>query len=340
MFKLAVGTYTSGGSEGIYFFDWVNGNVQKQALLRQENPSWITAHSGKLYVANEQRAGSVSVLNGSEQPAAPDAFPTYGADPCHITVAGNWLYTANYGSGSLSMLQLSKDGLPVGEPELFVHHGSSVDKARQQSAHVHHSAITPDGRWLAVCDLGMDAVVFYPLTTPSESEAGSTQTGRIREQGSYVHLPPGTGPRHSLFPAGDIWYVIGELSCEIYVYKGFGCHARLLQQISVLTPNAVKSTCAALRVSQDGRLLIASARGADALALFHIDGGGLLTCKQILPCGGACPRDVAFSPNGSHLLCACQDSHEVTVFEVTGGGLSYLYSFAVPSPTCVCFTPV
>lgn len=87
-----------------------------------------------------------------------------GKSTCYVIVdpSGNFLYAANYSSSSFVEFRL-KEGRIVERTQLIRHEGSGPNPARQEAAHPHFTGITSDGRYLAVIDLGIDAIKCYPL---------------------------------------------------------------------------------------------------------------------------------------------------------------------------------
>jgi len=99
------------------------------------------------------------------------------------------------------------------------------------------------------------------------------------------------------------------------------------------------NTCAAIRLSPDGKFIYASNRGDDSIAVFRIkeDSAGLILAG-IYPTKGKTPRDFAFSPDGRFLYAANQDSDSIEVFSVQDGILEHTgKSVKIPSPTCILF---
>ncbi len=209
-----IGTYTKENSRGIYHGTFENGRLAVEGAQPAVNPSYLTVHGNGLYAVEETNDGAaVSFAMDSLSPTGRQKV--LGDDPCHVLTDGQWLYVSNYTSGSLASFRLV-GGRIEGPPNLLRHTGSSVNPRRQRTAHVHQAAFTPDGQYLAVCDLGMDKVLFYP-----RDRAG------IHTPAEEVDIPLGAGPRHAVFGSDGIWYVVCELSCDVLVYRGYGSHSRL-----------------------------------------------------------------------------------------------------------------
>lgn len=330
MERVFIGTYTENSdSKGIYSAVFSDGYIEWSAVCEAVNPSYIAARGDRLYAVEETNSGGVCAyhIGSGLSLAKTGARRTLGDAPCHVLCIGNTLYVSNYTSGSLAAFPLAKNGDLRGPPRLILHEGCGPDLARQRSPHVHQAVATRDGRFLAVCDLGIDRVVFYPLGGNGPCLPGEP-----------VRVPGGTGPRHAVFGANGMWYVVCELSCEVLVYHGYGRAAVLAQRMSAARGAGKDGACAALRLSPDGKLLMASVRGADTLALFDVSPeDGRLSVPRHYAAMGNWPRDAAFTPDGRYALCACEKSDRITVFAVVGGALAYRYAVPVPRPACVCF---
>ena len=152
--------------------------------------------------------------------------PTHGEDPCHLSIVGNLLLTANYASGSVSRFSLEPDGRIGAALPLIQHHGRGAKPDRQSGPHTHQVQRTPGG-WLAVSDLGLDAVFFYPAAELSDEHP----------QPLRVSTPAGFGPRHCAFPRGrDTWYVLCELVSELLIYRGTPGSATLIGRGADILP--------------------------------------------------------------------------------------------------------
>jgi len=347
-----VGTYTGGGSRGIYAFafDTDTGDTGTVRLVAgSQNPSFLALHpkAKVIYAVNEldevegEPGGGLSAFaildDGSLQIL--NQVSTVGGSPCHLAVTpgGGAVLVANYGGGSVVSYRLEADGR-IGSRASFVQHrGSSVDPARQTGPHAHGVHLDPAGRFAFVPDLGLDQVRVYrvdPATgvlTPHEPASAS--------------LDPGSGPRHvALHPDGTFAWALNELRSTVTAF-------RLDSRAGVLTPVATVSTLpkeyrgnnstAEIMVHPRGRFLYASNRGHDSVAVFVIDPKtGELDPVQHQPTGGRTPRNFNLTPDGRWLLAAGQGSDNVTVFQVdetTGRLRRHGAGVVVPSPVCLVF---
>lgn len=323
-----IGTYTTAGSEGIYRIEFAEGNIQLFGTIPAVNPSYLVTGGDTLYAVRETRGGSAlsyrMTANGIHELTGQQE--TMGDAPCHLCLDGGYLYAANYSTGSLAEFTLDDGGRVQRLSRLIEHTGSSVHPTRQTKPHVHFSCVTPDGKYLAVCDLGTDEVLFYRRTDSGIEDAPES-----------VHVPQGSGPRHAVFGKKEVWYVVCELTCTLLVYRGYGKDAELVQNLSMLQTPDPGSSCAALQMSPDSQSLLVSVRGANSLVLAGIREDGLLENARFHSSCGDWPRDARFTPCGRYVICACERSGHLSVFGLVNDMLEHMGNYPLPSPTCICF---
>lgn len=225
-----VGTYTSAGnkpttSKGIYAykFDSATGEVQPLGLAAQsDQPSFLAVDpAGKfLYAVNEtdtyqgQPSGGVSAFSidrSSGMLTFLNELPSRGGAPAHITTdhTGKYVLVSNYNGGSLAVFPILPDGHLGTATDFVQHHGSSVNKDRQSSPHVHETIMSPDNRFALSADLGLDDLFVYPF---------DAKTGTLGPQPHVLNLTPGFGPRHLAFaPNGHFVYLISEMGSTVTV---------------------------------------------------------------------------------------------------------------------------
>jgi len=348
-----IGTYTGGKSRGIPLFrmDLASGKLEAAGETPSENPSYLaTDPAGRfLFAVGEggnfhgKHAGSVSAF--SRDPATGalsqlNSETSGGEGPCHLVVdhTGKNLVVANYTGGSVEVLPIEADGR-LGSPSDFAQHrGHGPNPARQEHAHAHGVAMSPDNRFALVADLGLDRVFVYKF---------DPEHGKISPNDPpAIALAPGAGPRHVAFhPNGKFVYAIDELDSTVTAMSYDAEHGRLksLQSISTLPADAKLppsgNTCAELAVHPSGRFLYGSNRGHDSIAVFSIDQEtGRLTPIDHTPSGGHTPRGFAVDSSGDWLLAANQDSANVVVFRTdrqTGRLTPTGITVEVDKPVCV-----
>ena len=349
--RVYIGTYTSrheGDAAGIYVADYdpQTGTIHSlRDAAVAENPSFLAldANDARLYSVAElgDGAGAVAAWSIDQDSGVLTAIskqPTRGSAPCHLVVdaAGRHVLAACYGSGTVCVMPIRDDG-GVGElTQVVAHEGASVNPERQEAAHAHSVNLDPDGRFVFVCDLGMDRTVVYGY---------DSMTGRLEANSEFV-AHPGAGPRHfAMHPNGRFAYVINELDSTVTacVYEG---ETGVLSETGTVTslPEDFngENTCADLHVSPDGRFVYGSNRGHDSIAVFEVDPGtGAIAAQGHQSTGGATPRNFALAPEGRYLFAANQDSHSIVGFECDpeSGALTPTDQVIdVPSPGCIKFT--
>lgn len=353
-YRVYFGTYTSNGSQGIYFadFDSSTGQLTSLTLAAQTaQPSFlaITADHKYLYAINEldqfkgQPVGAVSAFSidgATGKLTLLNQVSSRGAGPAHITLdqTGRYILVANYGGGSVAVFARNSDG-SLGELTSFVRHsGSSVNPQRQEAPHAHCIAMSADNRFAVVADLGLDELLEYPFN----EKHGVLGEPRI------IHTDPGVGPRHLVFSEnGKFVYVINELASTvtIYWYDHHDGFMKALQTTSTLPANFKgENTDAEIALHPNGKFLYASNRGSDSITVFAVHGRkGTLTPIETVPTGGKTPRNFALAPSGEWLLAANQDSNTVFTFRVdkkTGRLTASGQPLQVLSPVMIDFVPL
>ncbi|MCL2100030.1 MAG: lactonase family protein [Oscillospiraceae bacterium] len=337
-YKIFFGTYSKGPEGGVFsgVFNALTGEITLgKKTLDVENPSYLALDNNILYGTSE--IGEFENENGGVLFAADITDinemkliakkSTHGKHPCHLFTADNYIFVSNYSEGSLSIFKT--EGAENIEPcaqSIYHFGGSAAVPGRQREPHIHFAALTPDKKFLAVCDLGMDKVFLYPYSL----ESGLSTNAKI------ITCPPGSGPRHLAFSkCGGYLYILNELSCTILVYEYKGL--KLIQEIPALPADFTgKSTCAAIHVSPDGALLGASNRGHDSVAAYIITATGELAFTAHITTGKE-PRDFRFSPDGNWLLTANQNEDSISVFKIENDQFTKTSSTTLPKPVCILF---
>lgn len=280
-------------------------------------------------------AGKTGVIELSSLQVPMKESVTSGAHSCHITLLEREVVVADYTSGTLSLYPLDKDGNVVGKPNVLRFEGHGAHPTRQEGAHIHSSALSPDGKTLIVVDLGTDRLYRY-----------SVDKGRVVVPHlSHVVLPAGCGPRFSVFSAdGNYLYVVTELSDEVLVYKT--SDYSLVGKYALSGENSEGGSHIAL--SPNGKYLYASQRVSsagkekqctvsDGVAIYKCLANGKLKKLCYQPTGGH-PRHFAISADGGALVVACRDSNMLEIYPLdksTGVPTGKVEKIAVSEPVCV-----
>lgn len=332
-YSMYIGGY---GQESIAQVALRDGRLRLIRTFPAVNASYLCLSPDEkhLYAVGETKrfrgepGGSVQSYDVAEDGALTETSiqPTRGEDPCHLSIVGDLLLTANYSSGSVSRFQIEADGRIGAALPLIEHFGRGRRLDRQSGPHTHQVQRTPGG-WLAVSDLGLDAVFFYPAAELSDPQP----------QALRVATPPGFGPRHCAFPRGrDTWYVLCELVSELLIYRGTPGSSTLIGRVPV-GDGAGENAPAALRLSPDEKLLAATGRGQNVISLFSIGENGMLARLTEVSSGGDWPRDVQFTPDGCFLVCCNERSNHVTAFALSEGRLELVDALELTAPTNVVF---
>lgn len=343
---------TSRSGPGIGFsagrFDPSSGALSRPAFLSEaEAPSYFVVHpDGKhLYACNAidtfqgKQDGSISAYAlepGSGRLTLLDRKPSGGGDPCFISLdrTGRYALAANYNGGSVCVYAILPDG-SLGSRTAWVRQtGRSVNPDRQTRAHAHCILTDPENRFALAADLGADRVFVYRFNAGDGSLTPNDP--------SSVSLKPGSGPRHiSFHPNGKFVYVINELASTVAAFNWDSAKGTLaeFQTVSTLPPGfAGPSTAAEIEVHPNGRVLYASNRGDDSLAVFAIDPvrGGLAWVERV-PARGRTPRFFTLDPAGKWLLQLNHDSDNAVLFRIDEGtGRLTATGTPVPAPNPFC----
>lgn len=346
-YRLLIGTYTTGKSEGIYIYD-VNlktGDAKRVSITKGiVNPSYLTVSPDQQYVY------AVSEQNGGGNAGEVHAFaynkgdgslrfinkqPSGGDDPCYVTVSrnGKWVIVGNYSSGSLKAIRTA-GGRLYDDNKAIVHEGNGPNPDRQEKPHVHATYLSSDNKTLYVPDLGIDRVMIYRFDSYS---------GQLKKQSS-TPATPGGGPRHiDIHPNGKFAYVMEELKGSIGVFSIDQANGNLthLQTISSAAEGfSGDMGSAEIHISPDGRFVYATNRGtANDIAIFSVDAQkGTLSKVGNQSVLGIAPRNFTLDPSGNYLLVANMKSDEIVVFsrDKQSGKLADTGKrILVPTPVCL-----
>jgi 6-phosphogluconolactonase len=334
------GTDTAKGiSKGIYqsHFDTTFGQLTPPVLAAATvRPSFFAVTpvgqgSRCLYAVNEVADPSATVTTFSIDPKSGalnqrGQVTSGGAGPAYISVdaTGHSAFVANYGGSSIVSYRIQPDGtlsqpvdrIDLKDPQKFGALGPN--SARQDAPHPHCATISPDNRFLLVCDLGTDHIsVFYI----------HPETGELSDQRLFTNDHPGSGPRHVVFHPNGRWvYGLNEIDSTLDHYLWTATRFSDVPQgllvntntpVKTVAPDfpADKNTAAELAIAPGGLFLYASNRGEDSLVVFSIrPKDGKLELVQRISCGGKTPRHFTLDPTAQWLLCGNQNSATVTVF--------------------------
>ncbi|WP_223591791.1 lactonase family protein [Neobacillus bataviensis] len=339
-----VGTYTKGESKGIYSFtlDANEGKIENlQAAAELENPTYlaISKNNKFLYsVTKEGNNGGVASFSINEAGGltAINSECSEGSPPCHVSVDNKnyFVFSANYHKGIVESHPINQENGSI-QPAVSVmkHEGRGPDP-RQEKPHTHYAGLTSDEKYLAVVELGIDALITYEVS----NDGTLTEVSRLP-------LKAGSGPRHLAFhPNGTIAYIMTEFSSEVIVltYHPENGHFTEKQYISTLPDDFQDNNQgSAIHISSDGRFVYAGNRGHNSIAVFRADIlSGELSFIEHTSTEGDWPRDFSLDPTEKFIVASNQESSNLVLFtrDASSGRLTLLQSdITVPHPVCIKF---
>jgi 6-phosphogluconolactonase len=350
-----VGTYAEPDQESIWLYKLNTETGELEQVLgvkAGENPSYLALDKEQryLYAVNEmgnyqgENNGAVSAFAINQQTGDLTLLnkePSHGGAPCHISLdePGKTVMVANYTGGNVVAFPVQEDGTV--DEATKVHRrntGSGPNKDRQEAAHAHWIGPSPDGRYAFSVDLGTDEILRYKL---------NSEQAEVTDKTTAFAAKPGAGPRHMVFhPSGRFAYVINELNSTMtaLAYGSQNGDLTELQTISTLpTDYKGENSCAAVKVSADGRFLYGSNRGHNSIVVYTIDDEtGKLTLVQHQDTGGNWPRDFTLDLTGNILLVAHERSNSIVSFKVdkaTGKLTPAGHQVEVQKPVCLKVVP-
>ena len=348
---LIVGTYTANAkNDGIFVYDFnsLTGDYAlKSKLAGEENPSYLTiSNDGRfVYSTNEVKNGNISSFKFDKATGVLSFLNRVGSggeNPCFVEVdpTNKYLFTGNYGSGTLSAILINSDGTLKTDIQTIKQEGSSIDKSRQQGPHVHSTFLTPDNRYILVPDLGTDKVNIYSF------DINKLTQPLTPADPAFIQVTPGSGPRHLAFhPNAKSVYLIHEMGGIVTAFDYKDGKLTEKQIITMLRPGSSgKAGAADIHVSPDGKFLYGSNRDeANELVIYSIKKNGSLEYAGTQSTLGKTPRNFVIDPTGKFLLAANQGSNEIVIFtrdNKTGLLTDTGKRIQVSRPVCLKFVPV
>ena len=234
--------------------------------------------------------------------------------PCHISISpdGKRLFAASYISATAVSLGIDGSGL---KSYVFPDDAMGPNAKRQQKAHAHFAFCTPPGRplRLGVIDLGCDRIRFFDPETLAVDPA------------LEIKADPGDGPRHAEWSRdGRFLFVVNELGSSVASYAFDGTKFSFVDKKTMLPDEfnrreadgeTLSSKAAAIKLTADGKILMASNRGHDSIAFYSVDTAtGRLTPKAIRALRGKFPRDFELMPGEKFMVVGHKMSNEIQVY--------------------------
>lgn len=345
-YNLVIGTYTNTcESKGIYVYDFNTSTLdfkQKNSTDGVINPSYLTVSPSNnvIYSVNENGAksnvsafkyvpatGKMSLLNKKD---------SEGADPCYIINDDKNVIVANYSGGSIAVFGKKNDGSFTDAKQVIKLSGSSVNKDRQASAHIHTVYFSPDKKYVFATDLGSDKIYMY-----SYNADGDHNVLTLKET---ISVKPGSGPRHLAFnPNGIFMYLLNELDGSLIVYSYINDKLAVIQETTVVAKGFEGATGGAdIHFTADGRYMYATDRGdANTITVFKAHSNGKVNVVQSISTQGCGPRNFVIDPTENYILVANQDTNNVVIFKrdkLSGMLTDTGKKIELCAPVCLLFT--
>jgi 6-phosphogluconolactonase (cycloisomerase 2 family) len=322
-----VGCYTSTQRRGhgtgiaVYEMDPASGAwTPVQRVPDLVNPSFLALDRRQrvLYAAHgdEEYATAFAIDEVTGRLTPLNRQSTGGKNGVHLSVdaTNRFLVVGNYGSGTVAVLPIARDGSLEPLSDLVTLTGTpGPDPVQQSSSHPHDVPFDRSGQFVVVPDKGFDSVFVFRLdTTRGKLMAGYPPS---------VPARPGSAPRHADFhPTAPYAYVNNELDSTITTYR-FEPERSVLEPLQVISTVpadfSAKNTTAEIAVAPSGRVVYVSNRGHDSVAIFAVDvTSGLLSPAGWEPAQGKTPRFFALDPSGTFLYVANQNSDTIVAFRV------------------------
>ena len=264
--------------------------------------------------------------------------------PCHVSLTpdGRRVAFASYVSATAGTVGIDGQGLRTC---VFPDDAMGPNRKRQKKAYAHQTFSVAG--LLGVVDLGCDRIRFFDPETMSPAGVAD------------IRFDAGDGPRHAIFSKdGKYLFVLGELGSCVY---SFACAPSRPSNPATFTrvgkwsmlPADFKqweddgltlaTKAAAIKLTADGKVLMASNRGHDSIAFYDVDAAtGALRLRNIAKLTGKFPRDFELMPGEKFMVVGHKMSNEIQVYRFDRAACTLApVGAAIPAwrPLCFKFGP-
>lgn len=270
-----------------------------------------------------------------------------GNGPCYVMVdeLDCYLFSINYGDGSLSVFTLLSDNTigPLSDSVIY-----------KTGSRPHAIVQIPQTSKFVVTDLGLNRIYLY-----------SFYDGQLRllydlELDSFV------GPRHlTVSTTFRKIYIANELKSTVTVlrYNEAITHLETVQEMNTLPPNLweleveerkklaskgqdlqqensfrpITNYGADIHLASKKAFLYVSNRGHNSISVFRVQEYGYLSYVGNVSTNGAWPRNFAICPNDQHLFIANEQTNNIVVMKINDDGIPEHIGmeYFISSPACV-----
>lgn len=256
-----------------------------------QNPSYLHINKDVLYSVSETEQGGLQVFKIQNNELDLINFEILNQRlPCHLItdLNRNYLLVSNYGSGSVLMYNLNRDGSI----------DKSVNKIQYDNAHMHYSEFV--GENIYTTDLGNDVIYIFDNNLKLLSK---------------IYTGKGSGPRHLIVMEKlKRIIVVTEISNEILIYEKQNNEFRLIQKLLTLDKQTSQSYAGAIKISKNGKNIYVTNRGENTISVFK-ENHKKYELIQNISCFGDFPRDITLNKTEEYVVVANQKSNNVIVFK-------------------------
>ncbi|MBS0449031.1 MAG: lactonase family protein [Proteobacteria bacterium] len=271
----------------------VGGSVMPIAIAPGQRFLYVARRSEPLEVLTCAIDPATGLLDARGHAPLPDSMAYLATDR-----SGRFLFGASYGGHRITVSPIDGDG--VAQP---------AQQVLATGRHAHAIRPDPTNRHVYSTSLGGDHIACWRF---------DAATGALSpNEPAQVAAAPGSGPRHFVWN-GDATRLtlLCELDATLRVFDRDVASGALQerQSCSLLPPGfAGKPWAADLRMTPDGRHLVASERTSSTLAVFAVDvANGVLALRGHVATATT-PRSIAIDPTGHWLIAAGQDADAVAL---------------------------
>jgi len=324
------------GVEGTAYFQIDRAGRYLYSILGDERKCETRGRAVR-FALDGRRIGKMEVLADLPCPA-----------PCHVALSPDErLFSfAAYRAGTAGTLPVGGGAVAA---YVFPDDAMGPNVRRQEKAFAHQTFYLPDGRMGAV-DLGCDRIRFFAPETMAVDAS------------LEIRADPGDGPRHALLSKdGRFLFVVNELSSTVASYalpQGKQSDGQASRQVSRIGKwpmlpkdfdrwepdgETLSTKASAIKLTGDGKVLMASSRGHDSIAFYAVDAAtGTLTLRNIAKLCGRSPRDFALMPGERFLVVGHELDDEIQAYRIDWETFSLTpvgKPLAAWHPVCVAFGP-
>lgn len=326
-------------AKGIYTASINNKGKFGQVLLSAELESPTFLHktpNNYVLATSSNNKGMVNSFALKNNKLTAVSSKKTGTGPCFVNQQGDYVLTANYGGGSVTLHSINSTGELSESLDIQKHTITTPSTHRRQKRPFAHSCyFEPNSSNVIAADLGANKIVF--------SHIDKTKHKLIPNAFSELEMPANSGPRHIAFhPNKAVLYVLNELNATVTIVKKniSNNSYSIVETVKTLPEDYTgKNTAAHIVISDDAHFLYMTNRGHDSISTFKIEENGQLTFVDRVSVHGKHPRNFALTPDNQFVLIANRDTNNICSFkrDTTTGKLTYIDEVTAPKPVCILF---